>query len=184
MSEAPVSDTTHNNFSFEVDQAALEVILQPDRVLATQALDRKIAEAEAASHPDGEQLALFRLQRSLIDMEAPQARNAARDFARQTGKYATFASTFGHRPPSLHYPLIREMFIADFANEERWRTVGIDPSVQFGDDPYGNAHKKGIEQDWREARETREALAKAQAAEAAAMDRVINPPVFEPRQIS
>ncbi len=178
--EAQAHDTLPDQLTFEITADILEEILQPNEVLAIRSLDRSIQAAEADSQTDSEELALLRFQRALIDMSPTDAENAGRDFARQTGRYATFANTFGQRPPSLHFPLRRELLVPSLANVERWRIVGIDPA-QYGGDAYANAYKEGVEESWREAREAKAALAKAQADEVKAMERASHPPVFKPR---
>lgn len=160
----------------EIQKETLEAILQPDEVLAAQALDQAIQKAEASENPDLEALQLLHFQRSMVDMTERDAVFAARRFGRETGKYITFN---GIAPPSPHYPLIRGMVIPDLADQERWRILGVDP-WQYGDSPLANSYRKGIERDWHEAIRARQALAEAQIAEAEAMERVTHPPVFEP----
>lgn len=177
--ETPTQERLSNEPTFEISEATLGEILQPDEVLAAQVLDEAIQEAEADPKTDPEALSLLHFQRSLIDMEPRDAHFAALTFVQKTGKYATFSNEKG-RLPSLHYPVNRSFIVPDLADQQRWRIVGIDPS-HYGDDAYAHAYRKGIEESWRVARKARQDLATAQAAESQAMDRATRPPVFVTR---
>ncbi len=179
----PTGDASPSPQTNEVAPDVLELVLQPDEPLAAQFLDRSIVAAEADPQTDQEALELLRFQRSFVDMTEGKAYSAAQDFARRTGKYASFTHTFGKSTPDLHYPLNRELVVADSANAERWRIVGIDPS-QYGDSPYAHSYTGHIEESWREARKARQALQTAQVAEAKAMERASHPPVYEPSVVA
>jgi hypothetical protein len=162
--------------TFEVESAVLERILQPDEVLAAEALDYDIQEANQTPDTDPEILKLLRFQRSMVDMEPGEATLAARAFARETGKYATVAHTFGQRAPTLNYPLIHAAIVVDKANEQRWRILGVD-MPRDSDDARLNSYRSGVERAWKDARNARQALLDAQAAEAQAMERITHLPI-------
>ncbi len=164
--------------AIKVDPDILDIILQPDEILAAAALDDAIMVAgENPESVNSEELELLRFQRSMIEMSDRNATFAAREFARRVGKYASHAHTFGQRPPSIEYPIIRGLVVPDIANEHRWRIIGINPSEYYGDNVLGKSYKSTVERSWREAIKAREDLNTARIAEASATERVLELPL-------
>lgn len=157
--------------NIEIDTQTLQAILQPDDALAIQALDRTIEVAELNPKTDPETMELLRFQRSLLDMSPLHANSAAENFALKKGKYATFTHTFGHSRPGIHYEINRSLLVHDYANQERWRLVGVDPEGLDGS-PISRTYKNLVEESWSRAREARGQLETARANETYAMEAV------------
>jgi hypothetical protein len=172
MSETNAHDIKTTVPKVEVSREQLDEILLPNQTLAKRYLDRCIEQAEKDPEPDAEALDLLRFQRSMVDMRPDEVLTAAEKFATDKGKYASFLGP--HLPPDLHAPVIRARFVPTFANEERWRILGVDPT-QFEEESYARGYRGFIEEDWRIAREARANLEAAQLAEVKAIQTALNP---------